>query len=47
MGVRSGDRAFLLTSSLFNVVAKCISKRKLKRLLGLRRTPNMRGRKVW
>ena len=47
MGVRSGDRAFLLTSSLFDVVAKSINKRKLKRRLGFRGTPNMRGRNVW
>ena len=47
MGVRSGDRACLLTSSLFDVLAKSINKRKLKRLLGLHGTPNMRGRKVW
>ena len=47
VGVRSGDRACLLTSSLFDVLAAFINKRKLKRLLGLRGTPNMRGRRVW
>ena len=47
VGVRSGDRAFLLTSSLFGVVAKSINKRKLKRRLGPRRTPSVRGRNVW
>ena len=47
VGVRSGDRAFLFTSSLFSIVAKTINKRMLKLLLALRRTPNVRGRKVW
>ena len=47
VGVKSGDRACLLTSSLFDVLAKSVNKRKLKRLVGLHGTPNMRGRKVW
>ena len=47
VGVGSGDRAFLFTSSLFDVLAKPINKRKLKRLLGFHGTLTMRGRKVW
>ena len=47
MGVRFGDRAVLFTSSLFDVVATFIIKRKLKHSLGILRAPNVRGRKVW
>ena len=46
VGVRSGDHAFLRLAFKSWVASNTISKRKLKRVLGHRWTPNMRRRTV-